>query len=84
MTDDYDGKYRWLIDRAFALEPGASFKIQRKDGHYDGLFDEKVAALTAASRIRVKMQQYGQAARKKIRVRVATDGSTVEVYRRAK
>ena len=77
-------KYGWIVDRAFMLEKGASFKILRKGGSYGGLFSGTTNPNLAVQRIRVKLHQYAQAARKKIRVRVEPDGETLLVYRSKK
>ena len=79
---DYDGNYKRLIDRALALEPGADFSINQGEGStYGGLFEKRTKPTLAVTRIRVKMHQFGQAKRKKIRVRLEPDGTTVQIYR---
>jgi hypothetical protein len=74
-------KYDWIVDRAFMLEIGGSFKIPAgPDGRY-GLFPKRTNALLVSQRIRVKLHQHGQANRKGLRVSVEPDGTTILVYR---
>ena len=75
--------YARILQRATALKPGDHFTIRCGPCSDYGIFDGAVDAATAVIRIRVKVHQYAEAKAKKIRARLALDGSSIEVYRRA-
>lgn len=80
---EYAGAYQDVVTQAKALEPGGSFLLERGvKGTYGGLFDFKTDPVVAAARVRIKLHQKAGAKKLGVRVRLAPDRRTIQVYRR--
>lgn len=77
----YEGAYKYLLDRAFALPEGGSFILKAGERGTFGLYIHRTKPEQAVNRIRVKMHQFGQAKRLKIRVRLTPDHKDIQIFR---